>query len=185
MLYESFWTLTGNPGLMKSKTVHTLAELLGGDKALALYALVILGLRGISILDGTTNLEHMTGDIQGLDRVVGLISTGGDLEEEWGGRLRILSLSCKERLADFFTPPTLAVQVHRCMYFISSFNHSKNILYTTLPAPDIALQLLARPAFPGVNKQHKKESENGHETVAAAKLAFGSKKYRPGTSANR
>lgn len=85
ILYESFWTLTGNPGLMKSKPVETLAKKLDGDKALALYSLIILGLRGISILDGTTNLQHMSGDVHGLDRVAGLVCEGGEWEKEWDG----------------------------------------------------------------------------------------------------
>lgn len=85
ILYESFWTLTGNPGLMKSKPVETLARKLDGDKPLALYALIILGVRGISILDGTTDLGHMSGDIQGLERVAGLVCEGGEWENEWDG----------------------------------------------------------------------------------------------------
>lgn len=85
ILYESFWTLTGNPGLMKSKPVQTLAKKLDGDEALALYSLIILGVQGISILDGTTNLEHMSGDIQGLERAAGLVCDGDEWEGEWNG----------------------------------------------------------------------------------------------------
>lgn len=62
IVYQSFWTLTGNPRLLKSQTVATLAVEVGVSPAEALYALV-LSLEGIVVLDGTTSEEHMTPDL--------------------------------------------------------------------------------------------------------------------------
>ena len=66
--YQSFWTLTGNPGLLKSEPVTKVAEKASVSKAVALYSLV-LGLGNTSVLNGTTNTERMSEDLVGVQRV--------------------------------------------------------------------------------------------------------------------
>lgn len=65
--YQSFWTLTGNPALLKSKPVGTLAQAAGVDPSLALYALVME--LGIVVLNGTTSTAHMQEDHEGIRKV--------------------------------------------------------------------------------------------------------------------
>jgi diketogulonate reductase-like aldo/keto reductase len=89
IVFQSFWTLTGNPGLMKSKVVTEMAETLkevgiADEKALALYSLV-LGLEGTSVLNGTTNKERMAGDLASLRTVGATIE--GLWKEKWKGWL--------------------------------------------------------------------------------------------------
>ncbi|KAI1805745.1 Aldo/keto reductase [Daldinia bambusicola] len=66
--FQAFWTLSGNPQLLMSKNVHELARSANVEPPIALYALV-LGLESISILDGTTNEEHMKADLNGINTV--------------------------------------------------------------------------------------------------------------------
>lgn len=61
--FQTFWTLSGNPELLHSNAVHRLAESAGVNAPVALYALV-LGLEGITILDGTTSEAHMAEDLK-------------------------------------------------------------------------------------------------------------------------
>ncbi|KAK3626201.1 hypothetical protein LTR56_019989 [Elasticomyces elasticus] len=68
MIYQSFWTLTGNPDLLRSPPVRHVAACLGVTAPVALYGLV-LGLDRISILDGTTNAGHMKADLDGVEAV--------------------------------------------------------------------------------------------------------------------
>jgi diketogulonate reductase-like aldo/keto reductase len=71
--YQSFWTLTGNPALLESQVVTKLAQAAEIDLPVALYALV--GELGIEVLNGTTDKEHMRGDLEGVGKV-----------REWAGR---------------------------------------------------------------------------------------------------
>ena len=64
IMYQSFWTLTGNPELLKSKPVISLAEASRVDRSVALYALVMD--LGVMVLNGTTSSEHMRQDLQGV-----------------------------------------------------------------------------------------------------------------------
>jgi diketogulonate reductase-like aldo/keto reductase len=87
IIFQSFWTLTGNPQLMKSRVVKEVAgELeklgLGDEKAVALYSLVV-GLEGITVLNGTTNRERMESDLRSLGIVGGLVE--GEWKEKWKG----------------------------------------------------------------------------------------------------
>lgn len=68
IVFQSFWTLTGNPRLLRHAVVVRLAERTGVSREAAFYALV-LGLRGTTILDGTTSEEHMRADLDGLETV--------------------------------------------------------------------------------------------------------------------
>ncbi|KAI0472461.1 NADP-dependent oxidoreductase domain-containing protein [Xylaria cf. heliscus] len=61
--FQTFWTLTGNPELLRSAPVQELAEAAAISPSVALYALV-LGLEGTTILDGTTSEEHMAEDLK-------------------------------------------------------------------------------------------------------------------------
>lgn len=67
--YQSFWTLTANPELLRSATVQSLAERVGVLEPVALYALV-LGLGKVSVLNGTTNQERMREDLEGVRKVM-------------------------------------------------------------------------------------------------------------------
>ncbi|KAK1063375.1 hypothetical protein LTR12_007432 [Friedmanniomyces endolithicus] len=68
MTYQSFWTLTANPVLLRSHVVNHIATCVGVSRPVALYGLV-LSLGNISILDGTTNAEHMKDDLDGVNAV--------------------------------------------------------------------------------------------------------------------
>jgi diketogulonate reductase-like aldo/keto reductase len=68
IVYQSFWTLTANPGLLKSNAVRQLSENAGVSPAVALYGLVN-GLGNVSVLDGTTNATRMQADLEGTDRI--------------------------------------------------------------------------------------------------------------------
>ena len=67
IVYQSFWTLTANPNLLRSTVVQEVSKTVGVEKELALYALVI-GL-DISVLNGTTNEDTMKRDISGMEQV--------------------------------------------------------------------------------------------------------------------
>lgn len=79
-MFQSFWTLTGNPGLLESKAVKELADSTGVSKEVALYALV-LGLEGVSVLDGTTDGRHMREDLEGVEMVDRWAK--GEGEDDW------------------------------------------------------------------------------------------------------
>ncbi|KAK0247967.1 hypothetical protein LTS09_016928 [Friedmanniomyces endolithicus] len=68
MTYQSFWTLTANPDLLRSHVVNHIAACVGVSRPVALYGLV-LSLGNISILDGTTSVEHMKDDLKGVHAV--------------------------------------------------------------------------------------------------------------------
>ena len=87
IIFQSFWTLTGNPQLMKSRVVKEVAgELqnlgMGDEKAVVLYSLV-MSLEGITVLNGTTNEERMKSDLRSLGVVGGLVE--GEWKEKWKG----------------------------------------------------------------------------------------------------
>jgi diketogulonate reductase-like aldo/keto reductase len=61
IIYQSFWTLTANPGLVYSAEVGSLANQLGISTQASLYAMV-LGLGNTVILDGTKRAQTMKAD---------------------------------------------------------------------------------------------------------------------------
>jgi diketogulonate reductase-like aldo/keto reductase len=65
--YQSFWTLTGNPKLLRSKAVVDLAKAADVSLPNALYALVMD--LGVEVLNGTTSTEHMQEDLQDIRQV--------------------------------------------------------------------------------------------------------------------
>lgn len=68
VVYQSFWTLTANPHLLRSNPVELVAREVGVGKAVALYGLV-LGLGDVSILDGTTHSQRMQEDLEGVEAI--------------------------------------------------------------------------------------------------------------------
>jgi len=85
IVFQSFWTFTGNPQVMVTSPVVELAKslhALGVEEAevLAMYALVI-GLEGVTVLDGTTKEARMKADLTGLE-IVGAWSAG-EGKEKW------------------------------------------------------------------------------------------------------
>lgn len=65
MVYQSFWTLTANPSLLKSEVVSNVAQAVNVTREAALY-LCVLSLGNVSVLNGTTNKQRMTEDIASL-----------------------------------------------------------------------------------------------------------------------
>jgi diketogulonate reductase-like aldo/keto reductase len=69
VVFQTFWTLSGNPRLVHAAPVARLAAAAGGvEPEVAFYALV-LGLGGTTILDGTTSAAHMTADLEGIEKI--------------------------------------------------------------------------------------------------------------------
>lgn len=72
IVYESFWTLTGNPKLLNNqRLIASLANSAGVSREVALYSLVMS--LGIVPLNGTMSRERMREDLNGIVRV-----------KEWG-----------------------------------------------------------------------------------------------------
>ncbi|EUC48551.1 hypothetical protein COCMIDRAFT_87050 [Bipolaris oryzae ATCC 44560] len=67
IVYQSFWTLTGNPILLQSQPVAALAKAAQIEVPVALYALVID--QGVMVLNGSTSREHMEMDLEGVQKV--------------------------------------------------------------------------------------------------------------------
>ncbi|KAI4660859.1 uncharacterized protein J4E79_005427 [Alternaria viburni] len=67
IMYQSFWTLTGNPSLIRSEPVTALAQVAGVGLPVALYALVMD--QGVVVLNGTASSDHMRADLEGVDKV--------------------------------------------------------------------------------------------------------------------
>lgn len=72
ILYQSFWTLTGNPELVRSVPVQQLAKHANISPAAALYCLV-MGLGEITVLNGTTDQSHMVADLAAPGKVKQLV----------------------------------------------------------------------------------------------------------------
>lgn len=66
--YQSFWTLTANPSLLRSEPVGVVAQQVGVRRPVALYGLV-LGLGNVSVLDGTRNKERMDEDLAAMEAI--------------------------------------------------------------------------------------------------------------------
>jgi len=68
IVFQSFWTLTANPNLLKSTAAVVVAKAADVSAPVALYSL-LLGLERFAILDGTTSEEHMREDLEGIEKV--------------------------------------------------------------------------------------------------------------------
>jgi len=84
-IYQAFWVLTANKGLLRSSPVQGVARGAAVSNEVALYALV-LGLGNTVVLDGTTSEAHMREDLEGVE-TVGLWAEG-DGRDEWEALLR-------------------------------------------------------------------------------------------------
>lgn len=67
IVYEAFWTLTGNPHLLTTTPVTMLAQFAGVGAEVALYALVMA--MDVVVLNGTTNAQRMREDLEGVKKV--------------------------------------------------------------------------------------------------------------------
>ena len=76
IVYQSFWTLTGNPDLLNSAPIALLSKDAGVSPELALYALVMAV--GAAPLNGTTSQEHMKKDLEDIARVKNWTLVYGD-----------------------------------------------------------------------------------------------------------
>lgn len=70
IIYQSFWTYTANPDLVRSGPVQHLASRANISAAAALYALV-MGLGDITVLNGTKNEGRMAEDLAAPKKVEG------------------------------------------------------------------------------------------------------------------
>lgn len=80
VVYQSFWTLTGNGQLLRAEPVRSLAEHVAVAAPVALYALVMH--LGVVVLNGTTDKAHMTEDLEGVAKVR---RWAGENEPAWEG----------------------------------------------------------------------------------------------------
>lgn len=78
IIYQSFWTLTANPNIIRSKEVGALAVQAGISTSEAMYCLV-LSLGNTTILDGTKTTEHMVGDLNAPRKVYDWASKSPEL----------------------------------------------------------------------------------------------------------
>jgi diketogulonate reductase-like aldo/keto reductase len=62
IMYQGFWTLTGNPSLLKSEPVSRLSSEAGVSQEVALYSLAMEV--GVTPLNGTTSKERMEEDLR-------------------------------------------------------------------------------------------------------------------------
>jgi diketogulonate reductase-like aldo/keto reductase len=68
IVYQSFWTLTANPDLLRSSAVGQLANRLGISPQAALYCLV-MGLGNTVVLNGTKQDARMRADLEAVEQV--------------------------------------------------------------------------------------------------------------------
>jgi diketogulonate reductase-like aldo/keto reductase len=61
IVYQSFWTLTGNPHILKSERLKAIAKRLDASVEGVFYRFCIQ--KGIIVLDGTTSEDHMKEDL--------------------------------------------------------------------------------------------------------------------------
>lgn len=84
IVFQSFWTMSANWPLVKSPPVKEIARGASVDMAPAYYALV-LGLEGITVLNGTTNEQHMQEDLEGIEKIG--VWAEGDGKHVWESAL--------------------------------------------------------------------------------------------------
>ncbi|EXL50258.1 hypothetical protein FOCG_10275 [Fusarium oxysporum f. sp. radicis-lycopersici 26381] len=91
--FQSFWTFSANPRLAATKPVKMVAEKAGISEVAAYYSLV-LGLEGVTVLDGTTTENHMKDDLEGIEKVATWAETDGTAE--WNSALKQFKQSIGE-----------------------------------------------------------------------------------------
>ena len=84
IMYQSFWTLSGNPQILRTHVVRQVAGRIGASVEGVFYRFCIQ--EGITVLDGTTSEEHMKEDL--------IVSTDEKyaLNEEEMANIRVLLL---------------------------------------------------------------------------------------------
>ncbi|RAH54182.1 aldo-keto reductase [Aspergillus piperis CBS 112811] len=90
IIYQSFWTLSANPDLIRSDAVQLLAHEADISPAAALYCLV-LGLGHTTVLDGTTKRHHMEEDLAALQKIERFTEDQPDLWQRILKRFRQLT----------------------------------------------------------------------------------------------
>jgi diketogulonate reductase-like aldo/keto reductase len=91
IVYESFWTLTGNPQLLSSEPVQILSREAVVSPELALYALVMN--LGIAVLNGTTQEARMKQDLKDISNV-----------KNWSYVYRDKWIACVEAFSELIEP---------------------------------------------------------------------------------
>ncbi|KYK55694.1 aldo-keto reductase [Drechmeria coniospora] len=76
IVFQSFWTIGANPSLARSEPVRQVAAKAAVEAVAAYYSLV-LGLGGVTILDGTTDEVHMKDDLDGVRTVASWAEADG------------------------------------------------------------------------------------------------------------
>ena len=84
IIFQSFWTITANGPLVRSSPVGEVSKAAGVGTVPAYYSLV-LGLEGMTILDGTTDEGHMKEDLEGIETVAKWAE--GEGKEVWKASL--------------------------------------------------------------------------------------------------
>ena len=87
IIYQSFWTLTGNPQLLKSTVVAEVAKMIGVSKEVSLY-LCVMGLGKVVVLNGTTNEKRMSEDLEGLRMWTDWYQRGETNQGQWRGYMK-------------------------------------------------------------------------------------------------
>lgn len=96
IIYQSFWTLTANPDLVRSGPVQHLAARANISPAAALYTLV-MGLADITVLNGTKNEGRMAEDLAAPKKVEGFTQAQ---PEQW----QLLLAAFRELIGEPTTP---------------------------------------------------------------------------------
>lgn len=78
IIYQAFWTLSANPGIVRSADVGAVAEQISVSPHEAMYCLV-LALDNVVVLNGTTDEMHMRGDLEALRKAKEWASKNPDL----------------------------------------------------------------------------------------------------------
>ena len=94
IVYQTFWTLTANPMLLKSKSMLEVAKKIGISIEAALY-LSVMSLGKISVLNGTTSKEHMVEDLFSLGAWKQWISQDGN-DKEWSTHMTAFRLLIRD-----------------------------------------------------------------------------------------
>ena len=90
IVYQTFWTLTANPMLLKSKSMLRVAKNIGISVEATLY-LSVMSLGRISVLNGTTSKERMVEDLFNLEAWKQWISQDGN-DKEWSEHMIVFRL---------------------------------------------------------------------------------------------
>ncbi|PHH66704.1 hypothetical protein CDD81_6541 [Ophiocordyceps australis] len=93
IIFQAFWTISANAPLVQSEPVEQIARSANVQLPEAYYSL-ILGLGDISVLDGTTDEEHMKQDLEGIEKV-GLWAEG-EGGAEWATALKAFKAIIKD-----------------------------------------------------------------------------------------